>query len=747
MLEVIEMGRAFQESLLHLAAAESHTHSTTSSSSSSFALLQRSQAAQIQLEAVVAALEAAAKVQQQSDPELGKCSNDWHLKNCKNMLELQLMQQLHNSPAEHFQNAFSYAGQQSMTPWCLHPQQQQQQQEQQQQDSRQQQQHAVVAAVEAVLGTTLSPAARAAAAAAALGVCEAAAATCVSGLEQGATAGQVWTHIASKKFQHWCRQQQQQQQATASSNGGTAAAAADADEGQLQSLVSEHELWATFLKQLHELFVWQCRTVTTSEELMTIPKAADHGWNKKRFSKLVRLHQKANSAKAGKGSEAGQQDVKPGGKGAKKKQSGKSAAAAAAAGASRAAARRGKHADDDFDLSSDDDFYGVDMEMDPLDAQFAGNEQLTADSCSVCAAEQAASAALEALRGATSSSSSGQSPAAGGVAAAAAGGGLYGNLPVSWSDPCLMRRLLWELLGKLKPSAQQWFKHHTGMCPHRGDVELFAEVVVCLVRHVWAPPGEWDGREWDVPEQALLLPRNLRLVQTKFPDAEETTARESYAGVLNAGFATQGAHGQAAAVLSLQVLLSLDPHGARAQPKPELLFYTPAGFHAAVCKTLMQAVSPGHWGAASCSVSQQQQQQQQQQQAAVVPPWRRQQLTGQQQQQHPLQAWSCAAFPAWYVWWHIGLLAYHQQQQQQHNTGNAAAAAVGCIAGSSSSSSSSGGDGGGSGTAVQAQELYNSPDARYAFKLACVDMSVAQTVHLTVCCLQQRVIITFLPCP
>jgi hypothetical protein len=33
-------------------------------------------------------------------------------------------------------------------------------------------------------------------------------------------------------------------------------------------------------------------------------------------------------------------------------------------------------------------------------------------------------------------------------------------------------------------------------------------------------------------------------------------------------------------------------------------------------------------------------------------------------QQHPLQAWSDVLFPAWYVWWHIGLLAYHQQQQQ-----------------------------------------------------------------------------------
>jgi hypothetical protein len=38
--------------------------------------------------------------------------------------------------------------------------------------------------------------------------------------------------------------------------------------------------------------------------------------------------------------------------------------------------------------------------------------------------------------------------------APAAAAGLYGSLPVSWSDPFMMRRLLWHLLGKLNPTAQ-----------------------------------------------------------------------------------------------------------------------------------------------------------------------------------------------------------------------------------------------------------------------------------------------------
>jgi hypothetical protein len=239
--------------------------------------------------------------------------------------------------------------------------------------------------------------------------------------------------------------------------------------------------------------------------------------------------------------------------------------------------------------------------------------------------------------------------------------------------------------------------------------------------------------------------------------------RREYAQNLNLAFHHQlSSSGQAAAVLSLQVLLSLDPHGARVQPKPELLFYTPAGFHAAVCKTLMQAVVvPQHESnadaryagklaalllaareeSAAVAGGTQQQQQQQQQQEQGDP---NQVSYTNEQNPHYLQAWSEVLFPAWYVWWHIGLLAYHQQQQQQqqHNTGNSAAAAVGCRAGSSG-----GGDGGGSATAVQAQELYNSPDARYASKLACVDTDIASNRVLLATENDHRIFALALLCP
>jgi hypothetical protein len=70
------------------------------------------------------------------------------------------------------------------------------------------------------------------------------------------------------------------------------------------------------------------------------------------------------------------------------------------------------------------------------------------------------------------------------------------------------------------------------------------------------------------------------------------------------------------------------------------------------------------------------------------------------------QPWSQAAFPAWYVWWHIGLLAYHiqQQQQQQHPIGSEdnVAAANGC-----SSSSSGACD-----MPLSLPDLYSSADAR-----------------------------------
>jgi hypothetical protein len=275
--------------------------------------------------------------------------------------------------------------------------------------------------------------------------------------------------------------------------------------------------------------------------------------------------------------------------------------------------------------------------------------------CLICAAEAAAAQLLSSSSGSSSSRQ----------AAGAAGGGLYSNLPVSWSDPCLMRRLLWELLGKLKPTAQQWFKQHARMCPHRGNLVLWHMVVMSLARQIWAPPGDWNLQS---QQQMLLVLSPLAMERNESIRALAQPGRTAhYARALGFAF-ERDPDAFGAAVLSMQVLLALDPHGARVQPRPELLFYTPAGFHAAVCKTIVQAAllpapptaapePAGEGGDAAAAAA-----------AAAAADDDVDSLEGTSSEVRPphyLQAWSDALLPAWYVWWHIGLLAYHQQQQRQ----------------------------------------------------------------------------------
>jgi hypothetical protein len=291
-------------------------------------------------------------------------------------------------------------------------------------------------------------------------------------------------------------------------------------------------------------------------------------------------------------------------------------------------------------------------------------------SCPVCKAEEAGQPSIQ-LMEAHSSSSNSSSGSTGSQAAA----GLYGSLPVSWSDPFMMRRLLWDLLGKLKPTAQAWFREHFNMCPHRLDIVAWHAVMLSLARHIWAPPGDW-GAEHEA-QMWLLLPSRIRDAwyrEGSPHEAARAAARKHYAWALNTAFESQPGNSQAAAVLSLHSLLALDPHGARVQPRPELLFYTPAGFHAAVCKTLMQALQvPAVQGpapsaaataaaaAASDAGAESDSGQEVGSEGAEKP--FSQMLDSGFPSPHYLQAWSDVLFPAWYMWWHIGLLAYHQQQQ------------------------------------------------------------------------------------
>jgi hypothetical protein len=299
--------------------------------------------------------------------------------------------------------------------------------------------------------------------------------------------------------------------------------------------------------------------------------------------------------------------------------------------------------------------------------------------CPVCKAEAAGQTAIQLFKSHTSSSSSSStSSTSPGSSSQQAAAGLYGALPVPWSDPFMMRRLLWDLLGKLKPTAQAWFREHWFMCPHRLDIVAWHAVVLSLARHIWAPPGAW-GFEHE-QQMALLLPGAISdawHVPSSVRDKAAAAERKRYGYALDAGFADQSGNAQAAALLSLQALLALDPHGARVQPRPELLFYTPAGFHAAVCKTLMQAVQvpappaataaaagAGAGAEAAVGVSQQVGGLQEKTES----PLSQMLADDRYPRPHYLQAWSEVVFPAWYMWWHIGLLAYHQQQQQHQSS-------------------------------------------------------------------------------
>jgi len=284
--------------------------------------------------------------------------------------------------------------------------------------------------------------------------------------------------------------------------------------------------------------------------------------------------------------------------------------------------------------------------------------------CPHCTAEAAAAAAVAA------GSSSPNSNSACGITPTSSSGssGLYGQFPVSWSDPFMMRRLLWDLLGKIKPTAQAWFKKHARMCPHSTSVRFWHMVVMSLARHIWIPSGPWGSSS--IAQMQLILPLHARVPRRPsrdFAAVPPNIIRTTHAHQLNVAFARQGQIAQTAALLSLQTLRALDPHAARVQPRPELLYYTPSGFHAAVCKTLMQAV-----------------------------------------QENPgADRWSLCELPAWHMWWHIGLLAYQlQQQQQQHSQAqqlpeHQSAGSSSC--GSSSTSSS---------TPGRFQDLYLDPNAR-----------------------------------
>eukprot|EP00775_Hariotina_reticulata_P005260 gene5260-5495_t len=167
----------------------------------------------------------------------------------------------------------------------------------------------------------------------------------------------------------------------------------------------------------------------------------------------------------------------------------------------------------------------------------------------------------------------------------------YSSWPVDWQDHCLFRRLLWQLLGRIKPTAQAWFAE-LGICPHSQHTMVWHMIAASIARHIWTPPHidkqqqHHLGRPLSlVKKQGFVTEQELRLHRQEL---------QRTASIVNHLWASSDATGEAleAAITSLQVLLALDPHEERVQPDPDLLYFTPAGFTAAVSKALMTYCLP-----------------------------------------------------------------------------------------------------------------------------------------------------------
>jgi len=534
-----------------------------------------------------------------------------------------------------------------------------------------------------------------------------------------------WLSAVNSAYAQWSLQQQRQrqrrQQLGSSDSCSMGSSPSASTDDQVQCLVSSFVGFKRFVALLAPVVGWQKSWLEAAKPDVDDTEMHEHALHEVLIDKFRRMADQRKEAETDKTPKdkqhsehksSQQRQQQPGRKAAKstskaaagkrvQREQKRAGAGSEEEDSDSAASRVKQQHSKTHGVSSEDDDTGraASAAEAAAEREFIKEIMKGVEACKLCKKEAASLAAAGCLHSSSkaaerlagrdnSSNSSGSS-------------GLYGQFPVSWSDPFMMRRLLWDLLGKVKPTAQAWFKKHARMCPHRMSINVWHMVVMSLARHIWGPPGEWDAQLSSQVE--LLLPLHVRVYDRK-SSPEEDQARCAYAHSLNAAFAQQGADAQAAALLSLQALLALDPHGARVQPRPELLYYTPSGFHAAVCKTLMQALqlppfrpaeqvwrgasSRRSLAAGSRSASQQQQQslhphgssgdQQQQQQSTLEP--------------HKLQAWGEVLLPSYYVWWHIGLLAYHQQQQH-HSPSN-----------SCSSSKSQ--------DALQLQDLYNDPNAR-----------------------------------
>jgi hypothetical protein len=162
----------------------------------------------------------------------------------------------------------------------------------------------------------------------------------------------------------------------------------------------------------------------------------------------------------------------------------------------------------------------------------AGDNQRVASGCPLCAQEQQqqqAAAASAAGSAADSSTAAPSPPESAGSSSSSnpAGAACFipGDPQQAWRDAFGWRRLVWGLLGRIKPSAQAWYVQQYGMCPHCPDGKLWNAVSRSLRRHLWVPPDA-DVMKWQL--SGPYCPSSWREKQARM--------MLQYARALNAAF-------------------------------------------------------------------------------------------------------------------------------------------------------------------------------------------------------------------
>eukprot|EP00775_Hariotina_reticulata_P007198 gene7198-7412_t len=140
----------------------------------------------------------------------------------------------------------------------------------------------------------------------------------------------------------------------------------------------------------------------------------------------------------------------------------------------------------------------------------------------------------------------------------------FSSPAVSWTDPFMWRRLLWQLLGKLNPAAQGFYATRLMACPHCSHKEVWEEIHASLCRSLWSPPD------------ANLVQLQLSSLIDEHNNTDRAARVRSYAQVLNEAYLKDQA--PCRVLMAQQVLLGLSPLHHSVLPAPETAGLCPSSF-------------------------------------------------------------------------------------------------------------------------------------------------------------------------